>query len=683
MSRLSFTLEKESPGSKARAARFQTAHGEVRTPVFMPVGTQATVKNMTVEGLKALDAQVLLANTYHLLLRPGPEVFKKFGGIHKFMNWDRPVLTDSGGFQIFSLPESRVITEEGAQFRSYVDGEVHFLSPESSIEMQRVIGSDIMMVLDQCIPSTASHEQTEAAMQLTHRWAERSLRARGDSPQALFGIVQGACHRDLRKRSAEFLRALPFDGLAIGGLAVGETHEQRYAFTDLTTDHLPKDLPRYLMGVGTPIDILESVHRGVDMFDCIIPTQLAQRGTAFTSHGRLHFRRSVYKFSDEPLDTACNCSTCRNHPRAYIHHLIKADETLGWQLLATHNIAFYQRLMAEMRAAILAGEFLAYYNRQRPELGRSDEDNPPVHPAPARVKRLPRLGDYEVHVSPQGFNSIRQLSSGEVMHSVSAPEEEANRLYIEQSHLAARLRRRDEDDVQPLVIWDVGLGAASNAMAAVHCAERELAAASATALRPLHILSFERDLDPLKLAARHAARFPHLRHGAPHDLLKGNHWNHASGLIDWCLHHGDFLEFIEAVPAPDLIFYDPFSSKTDTALWQAEVFARIHRHCQPRPAELYTYSASTAVRVALLSAGFYVAEGVGTGPKATTTVAYTQLSDRNNASDAPRLLGAEWLARWRRSDSKHPPGLDEPQKAIAAQRIEGHPQFAPTTKPPT
>jgi len=679
MSRLSFTLEKESPGSKARAAHFQTAHGEVRTPVFMPVGTQATVKNMTMEGLKALDAQVLLANTYHLLLRPGPEVFKKFGGIHRFMNWDRPVLTDSGGFQIFSLPESRVMTEEGAQFRSYVDGEVHFLSPESSIEMQRAIGSDIMMVLDQCIPSTASHEQTETAMHLTHRWAERSLRARGDSTQALFGIVQGACHRDLRLRSAEFLRALPFDGLAIGGLAVGETHEQRYAFADLTTDNLPKDLPRYLMGVGTPIDILESVHRGVDMFDCIIPTQLAQRGTAFSSHGKLHFRRSVYKFSDEPLDARCNCSTCRNHPRAYIHHLVKSDETLGWQLLATHNIAFYQRLMAEMRAAILSGDFLTYYERQRIELVREDEAHPPVHPAPARVKRTPQLGDYEVHASPQGFHSIRQCSSGEVMHSVSAPEDEANRLYIEQSHLVSRLRRRHESDDQPLVIWDVGLGAASNAMAAIHCAEREIAAAGPSALRPLHLVSFERDLDPLTLAARHAPRFPHLRHGAPHELLKNGCWNHASGLINWQLLRGDFLEHLEAAPPPDLIFYDPFSSKTDTALWQANVFARIHRQCQPKPAELYTYSASTAVRVALLLAGFFVAEGVGTGPKATTTVAFSRLDDSATPA-GPRLLGAEWLARWRHSGSKYPPGLDEAQKGEVARSIESHPQFAAQRK---
>ncbi|MSU23913.1 MAG: tRNA guanosine(34) transglycosylase Tgt [Opitutus sp.] len=681
MSRLSFQLEKESPGSKARAARFQTAHGEVRTPVFMPVGTQATVKSMTVESLKTLDTQVLLANTYHLLLRPGPEVFKKFGGIHRFMNWDRAVLTDSGGFQIFSLSANRVMREDGARFRSYLNGDIHFLSPESSIAMQRAIGSDIMMVLDQCIASTASHEETEAAMHLTHRWAERSLHARGDSPAALFGIVQGACHRDLRIRSAEFLRALPFDGLAIGGLAVGETHAERYAFADLTTDHLPKDLPRYLMGVGTPSDMLESVHRGVDMFDCIIPTQLAQRGTAFTSHGRIHCGRAVYKFSDEPLDLRCDCHTCRHHPRAYLHHLVKASEILGWQLLATHNLAFYQRLMAEMRAHILRGEFLAYYERQRLELVRSDEANPAVQPAPARVRRAPQLGDYEIQVSPQGFSSIRQLSSGEVMHSVSAPADEANRLYVEQSRLAARLRRRQADDEQPLVVWDVGLGAASNAMAAVHCAERELAAAGPAALRPLQLVSFERDLDPLTLAAGHAGRFPHLRHAAPHDLLRAGHWRHAAGLIDWRLRRGDFLDQLESAPAPDLIYYDPFSSKTDTALWHADVFARIHRHCRPGPAELYTYSAGTAVRVALLLAGFFVAEGIGTGPKATTTVAFTARDGRSNTPGSPRLLGAEWLARWRRSDSKYPPGLDESKKAAFEQCFEAHPQFASSAGP--
>ncbi|TAG32021.1 MAG: tRNA guanosine(34) transglycosylase Tgt, partial [Verrucomicrobia bacterium] len=341
MSRLAFTLEKEATGSKARAARFQTRHGEVITPVFMPVGTQATVKSMTVDTLKAAGSSVLLANTYHLLLRPGPEVFQRFGGIHRFMNWDRPVLTDSGGFQIFSLPHSRAMNEDGARFQSYVDGRTHLLSPETSIGMQKAIGSDIMMVLDQCIPSTAPYDVAEAAMHLTHRWAERSLRARGDSAQALFGIVQGACHAELRRQSASYLRTLPFDGLAIGGLAVGETHEQRYAFTDLAPEHLPRDRPRYLMGVGTPIDILEAVHRGVDMFDCIIPSQVAQRGGAFTSQGRLQLRRSVYKYAEEPLDPACTCPTCRNYSRAYLHHLVKTEEPLGWHLLTAHNLHYY------------------------------------------------------------------------------------------------------------------------------------------------------------------------------------------------------------------------------------------------------------------------------------------------------------------------------------------------------
>src|SRR4029077_5427523 len=365
MSRLHFTLERESTGSKARAATFQTLHGEVKTPIFMPVGTQATVKAQTVDSLKTTGTRVLLVNTYHLLLRPGPEVLKKFGGIHRFMNWDGRVPTDSGGFQIFSLPHSREMNEDGARFQSYVDGKSFLLSPESSIEMQKAIGSDIMTVLDQCILSTAPYAEAEAAMELTHRWAERSLRARNDSAQALFGIIQGACHHDLRKKSAAFLTKLPFDGLAIGGLAVGETRRERYELTGLVTEHLPKHLPRYLMGVGTPIDILESVHRGVDMFDCIIPSQLAQRGVAFTSHGKLQLRRSVHKFMEESLDAQCNCQTCKQYSRAYIHHLVKSDEFLGWHLLGIHNMAFYHRLMGEVRDSILRDDFPSYYETKR------------------------------------------------------------------------------------------------------------------------------------------------------------------------------------------------------------------------------------------------------------------------------------------------------------------------------
>ncbi len=704
MTRLRFTVDHQSPHSKARAARFQTLHGEVLTPVFMPVGTQATVKGQTVDSLKAVGSRVLLANTYHLLLRPGREVFRKLGGIHRFMNWDGPVLTDSGGFQIFSLPAERAMTEDGATFRSYVDGTPYMLSPESSIEMQRAIGSDIMMVLDQCIPSTAAFAEAEAAMDLTHRWAQRSLDARGDSPQALFGIVQGACHPALRKKSATFLSKLPFDGLAIGGLAVGETHAERYEFTGLVTDYLPADRPRYLMGVGTPIDILEAVHRGVDMFDCIIPSQLAQRGTAFTSHGKIHCRRAAYKFSEEPLDNACDCLACRNYTRAYLHHLVKADELLGWHLLTIHNLAYYHRLMREMRASILQDEFLAFYEKKRLELALSDGANPPVHPAKAKIVPAPRLGDYEIVKSPQGFFSIRQISSGEIMHSVNRPSDEAETVYIAQSRLAARILLpaastgngygngdgvvsvsapvpvsmpvpAPADDDCELVIWDVGLGAGSNAMAAIACFEATLERYGASALRPLRIVSFECDLDPLKLATAKSGRFPHLQHAAPHGLLAAGRWAHSSGRLTWELVHGDFLAHFEAAIAPDLIFYDPFSAKTDTALWTPEVFGRLFHHCRNKPVELFTYSASTAVRVALLTAGFYVAEGVGTGPKAATTVAFTSRPAGNPPPFAAQLLGAAWLARWRRSQSQFPAALPAHEHAAFAARLEAHPQF--------
>ncbi len=389
MARLGFELQKKSSHSQARAARFTTLHGPVETPIFMPVGTQATVKSQTVESLKQVGSNVLLANTYHLLLRPGPEVFRKFGGIHRFMNWDRPVLTDSGGFQIFSLPHSRRMNEDGAKFQSYVDGKMHLLSPEVSIDMQKAIGSDIMMVLDQCIPSTAERREAESAMHLTHRWAKRSLDARGDSPQSMFGIVQGACFEDLRKISAEAITSLPFDGFAIGGLAVGEGKNQREDFTELTAKLLPENLPRYLMGVGTPIDLLEAVHRGVDMFDCILPSQLAQRGVAFTSEGKLQLRRTVYKFSEEKLDPACDCQTCQIYTRAYLHHLHKSEEVLGWHLIALHNLTFYHRLMREMRESILEDRFDSYYRVKRQELVRSDEKNPVVVSKKSKKNRTP------------------------------------------------------------------------------------------------------------------------------------------------------------------------------------------------------------------------------------------------------------------------------------------------------
>ncbi len=439
-SRLNFHLEAQAAGSRARAGRFRTLHNEVLTPLFMPVGTQATVKGQLTETLAEAGSQILLANTYHLLLRPGAEVFRRIGDIHRFMRWEKSVLTDSGGFQIFSLPHSRSMSEEGAVFQSYIDGKTILLSPEVSIETQRAIGSDIMMVLDQCIPSTADEAAARAALGITQRWAARSLAARGDSAQSMFAIVQGALFRELRRESAEGLMTMPFDGFAIGGLAVGEAKTEREDVCEFTAALLPEDRPRYLMGVGTPLDILEAVHRGVDMFDCIIPTQVAQRGAAFTSRGYLQLRRSVYKFSEEMLDPECACPTCAKYSRAYLHHLAKTGEHLGWQLLGQHNIYFYHQLMREIRASIFDGSFLELYRNKRAFLHETDLENPVIAPKVGKVKMAFHLGDYEVHRAPEGFCSIRQRSSGEVMHSRTPPMEEAQRLYVGQAHLAERVR---------------------------------------------------------------------------------------------------------------------------------------------------------------------------------------------------------------------------------------------------
>jgi queuine tRNA-ribosyltransferase len=629
----------------------------------MPVGTQATVKSQTVDTLKETGSSVLLANTYHLLLRPGPEVFRKLGGIHEFMKWDRPVLTDSGGFQIFSLPHSRRMDEEGAWFKSYVDGKMIFLSPETSIDMQKAIRSDIMMVLDQCIPATAGREEARAAMELTHRWALRSLQARGDSPQAMFGIVQGACFPDLREESARFLTALPFDGFAIGGLAVGEGKAERERFTAIAADLLPGHLPRYLMGVGTPIDILEAVHRGVDMFDCILPSQLAQRGTAFTSSGKLQLRRSVYKFSESGLDPACACKTCTEHSRAYLHHLVKSDEVLGWHLIARHNIHFYHQLMNGIRSSILEDRFGSFYAHMREELVRSDEEHPstPFIPAkPTRSERRLRLGGYEVHVSERGFASIRQVESGEIMHSVNPPEEEARRLYLEPARIRERLEVSDE-----MVIWDVGLGAAHNAMAVV----RE--ALNLPAGKRVVLESFEIDLDPLRLALKNTHLFPHLRHASPNRLLRDGRWLDPEGRVEWRL-HGDFLSGMDGVLKPDVIFYDPFSFKVDAPLWTSAAFKKVFAAVSGKSSMLMTYSASTRVRAQLLAEGFFVGEGPGSGPKTATTIAFTR---EPTPEWRGSLLGSEWLGRWEKSGARAPEGLEADELRLFLDSVRAHPQF--------
>ena len=673
--RLNFKLEAVATGSRARAGTFRTLHNEVKTPLFMPVGTQATVKAQTFDTLLDSGSQILLANTYHLLLRPGPEVFKSFGGIHKFTGWEKSFLTDSGGFQIFSLPHARNMKEEGAEFRSYVDGKVHLLSPETSIGTQIAIGSDIMMVLDQCIPSTADKATAQAALEITYRWAKRSLAARGESPQSMFGIVQGALFPDLRKQSADGLTQLPFDGFAIGGLAVGEEKQQREDMCEIAAAMLPEDRPRYLMGVGTPLDLLEAVHRGVDMFDCIIPNKVAQFGTAFTSRGLLQLRRSVYKFSEEKLDATCKCPVCAKYSRGYLHHLTKTQEPLGWTLLGQHNIAFYHQMMREIRQSILEDSFLAYYHDRRQVLQIEDMDNPAKPPKVGKERRPRTLGDYEIHLHSQGFANIRQISSGEIMHLRRPPMEEAKALYIDQSALTARLQLKPgekPEDLEPLVIWDLGLGAGANAMAAIQCYETEAAKGP---VRGLKVISFENDLDSIRLALTHKNRFEYLRHSGPDAVLARGQWESRQfpGL-SWELHVGDFWEkAAQASAKPDIIYYDFFSQKTNGDCWALESFQKLFAHCDPKKsAQLFTYCSSTTARVAMLNAGFYVAVGEGTGSKKDTIIA---LSPGFPEPCPYPLIEKDWLDRWSRSTKKFPDGLSDAERAEIEKRIIGHPQF--------
>jgi len=690
LTRLNFQLEATASGSRARAGRFRTLHNEVLTPTFMPVGTHAAVRAQRREDVLASGAQVLLANTYHLLLRPGTALFDQFGGIHRFMNWPRSVLTDSGGYQIFSLPGSRSISEAGAEFKSYVDHTMVRLSPESSIAAQRSIGSDIMMVLDQCVPSTVERAVAQAAMELTHRWAQRSLAARGDSPQALFGIVQGASYPDLRALSARVISDLPFDGFAIGGLAVGEGRDEREDCTAIVTELLPADRPRYLMGVGTTRDLLEAVHRGVDMFDCILPTALAKQGVAFTSIGRRDLRRAAYRRMEGPMDPDCDCSTCAQYSIAYLFHLQRVSEPVGWQLLGLHNVHFYMRLMRRMREHILADTWQDFYRSQRDLLDARDSyGRAPTHVTKAqRLEGKRKLGRYEVVVR-DGVGRIRDTRSGEVMHSVSEPMEEARLLYVEQSRLVERLK-----GPAPLVVWDVGLGAAANAMAAIQAAEPavsgaadgrgmaggsdvaggrgEVAGAGEAAERRLLLLSFENDLDSLVLALRHPAWFKHLRHAAPRRLLADGVWVSASGAVEWRLLRGDFRETQAIAAAPDLIFFDPFSYRTDGALWTLAAFREMQKTCAARAVELFTYSYSTSVRAALLAAGFFVARGRGTGPKAETTIALSPLAAAG--AHGRELLGREFLAKWQRSDAQAPLGVDPMDESWRAA-VLGHAQF--------
>ena len=344
----------------ARRGRLEFQRGVVDTPAFMPVGTYGTVKSLTPEKVVESGAQIILGNTFHLMLRPGTEVIQAHGDLHDFMHWEGPILTDSGGFQVFSLAKMRKITEQGVSFRSPVNGETVFLSPEISMEVQRKLGSDIVMIFDECTPHPATYEQTKSSMELSMGWARRSRDAHADNPAALFGIIQGGMFDDLRCVSLEGLIEIGFDGLAVGGLAVGETEAQRIGVLDQVVPQIPERLPRYLMGVGTPADIVEAVNRGIDMFDCVMPTRHARNGYLFTTAGVVKIRNAKYRDDTSPLDPECLCYTCQNYSRAYLKHLDKCSEMLGCQLNTIHNLHYYQVLMQDLRLAIAEGRLDAF-----------------------------------------------------------------------------------------------------------------------------------------------------------------------------------------------------------------------------------------------------------------------------------------------------------------------------------
>ena len=355
---MQFELDKTD--GLARRGRLKFSRGTVETPAFMPVGTYGTVKAMSPEEIKGLGAQIILGNTFHLMLRPGTEIIEEHGDLHDFMNWDGPILTDSGGFQVFSLAEMRKISEKGVTFRSPIDGSKILLDPEKSMQVQRKLGSDIVMIFDECTPYPATEEQARTSMELSLRWADRSKIAHGDNPNALFGIIQGGMHPNLRKESVDGLTEIGFDGYAIGGLSVGEPRPERNAMLDVTVEHMPEDRPRYLMGVGKPQDIVDSVLRGIDMFDCVLPSRNARNGFLYTANGIVKIRNAKYAKDTGPVDENCSCYTCKNYSRSYLRHLDKCGEILGARLNTLHNLHYYQQLMADLRGAIETGTLQEY-----------------------------------------------------------------------------------------------------------------------------------------------------------------------------------------------------------------------------------------------------------------------------------------------------------------------------------
>jgi queuine tRNA-ribosyltransferase len=376
MEAVRYELIKKSSTTNGRLGRVHTPHGIIDTPVFMPVGTQATVKAMTPEELKHIGAQIILSNTYHLYMRPGEEIIRKAGGLHRFMNWERPILTDSGGFQVFSLSNLRDIKEEGVTFRSHIDGSKHFISPEKAVEIQNALGADIIMCFDECLPYPCDEGYAAASLDRTIRWAERCAEAHKDTEmQSLFGIIQGGMHRELRERSIKEMVKLDFPGYSIGGLSIGEPKPVMYEVLDWTVHLLPENKPRYLMGVGSPDCLIEGAIRGIDMFDCVLPTRIARNGTVFTSRGKLVVRNAEYAEDLRPLDEECSCYTCRNYSRAYIRHLFKAKEILGARLTTIHNLHYLIDLMSRIRMAIKDDNLLKLRDEFYDKYGYNRDDN--------------------------------------------------------------------------------------------------------------------------------------------------------------------------------------------------------------------------------------------------------------------------------------------------------------------
>ena len=374
---MTFELQYTDTKSNARAGLITTDHGQIQTPIFMPVGTLGTVKGVHLTELKEdIQAQIILGNTYHLYLRPGLDVIEKAGGLHRFNGFDRPMLTDSGGFQVFSLAGIRKLREEGAEFRSHIDGSKHVFTPEKVMDIERTIGADIMMAFDECPPGDSDYEYAKKSLGLTHRWLDRCIQRFNETEpkygynQALFPIVQGCVYPDLRKQSAEFIASKGADGNAIGGLAVGEPVDKMYEMIEIVNEILPKDKPRYLMGVGTPVNILEGIERGVDMFDCVMPSRNARHGTVFTWDGILHITNACYETDPQPLDTKCDCPVCKNFSRAYIRHLFKAKEQLAGRLAVTHNLYFYNTLLEKIREALDEDRFGAFRSEYSEKLAQ-------------------------------------------------------------------------------------------------------------------------------------------------------------------------------------------------------------------------------------------------------------------------------------------------------------------------